>query len=193
MQSIDVREKLKLKRYAEACDAQGWDYAPFVADAFGALSSQARRILGDLLDTKLEGQSPEGAAARAEVWGALTGAAFTRAARQRVRARASDKPAGLAVSLLDFTHTWKLTPNHWLPPPVVPPESQAVEIPHPQSSSSYPQLELSTGHFDKVKPSCAPTAEPQPAVPRGEDTTSTTRNSILRYVPACLAKLNIKS
>ena len=121
-------------------------------------------------------------------------AAIARAARQRVRARASDQPAGLAVSLLDFTHKRKLSTNHWLSPTVVPPESQAVEIPHPRSSSGYPQLELSTGHFDTVKPSCAPSAEPQPAVPRNDGTASTTRttSSILRYVPACLAKLNLK-
>ena len=124
----------------------------------------------------------------------MTGAAIARAARQRVRARASDQPAGLAVSLLDFTHKRKLSTNHWLSPTVVPPESQAVEIPHPRSSSGYPQLELSTGHFDTVKPSCAPSAEPQPDVPRNDGTASTTRttSSILRYVPACLAKLNLK-
>ena len=70
----DQRYVTKMRKYQQLCEAQQWSYHPFVADAYGALSSQARAFLSGLLDPKRIPALHDDPGLFNEVWSALSGA-----------------------------------------------------------------------------------------------------------------------
>ena len=49
----DDRAASKMHKYKGLCTTKQWNYQPFVADVYGALSSQARTLLSHYMDSKL--------------------------------------------------------------------------------------------------------------------------------------------
>ena len=101
---MDSAARAKCRKYKKACDDEGWDFMPFVADTFGAVRSDARSFVGTIIQRKGEAFTPllPHEAGQA-IWSAVSGAAVHRAASQLSRAALTDNPADMPLALLDLT------------------------------------------------------------------------------------------
>ena len=101
---MDSAARAKCRKYKKACDDEGWDFMPFVADTFGAVRSDARSFVGTIIQRTGEAFTPllPHEAGQA-IWSAVSGAAVHRAASQLSRAALTDNPADMPLALLDLT------------------------------------------------------------------------------------------
>ena len=78
----DDRAASKMHKYKGLCTTKQWNYQPFVADVYGALSSQARTLLSHYMDSKLNPIVKANPGVCSEVWSGVSGAIVARAGRQ---------------------------------------------------------------------------------------------------------------
>ena len=109
---MDSAARAKCRKYRKACDEEGWDFMPFVADTFGAVRSDARSFVGSIISRKTEAFAPllPHEAGQA-FWSAVTGAAVYRASSQLSRAASLDCPAEMPLALLDLASVRSLRAN----------------------------------------------------------------------------------
>ena len=62
-----------MHKYKGLCTTKQWNYQPFVADVYGALSSQARTLLSHYMDSKLNPTVKANPGVCSEVWSGVTG------------------------------------------------------------------------------------------------------------------------
>ena len=55
---MDSAARAKCRKYRKACDEEGWDFMPFVADTIGAVRSDARSFVGSVISRKTEAFAP---------------------------------------------------------------------------------------------------------------------------------------
>ena len=115
----DDRAASKMHKYKGLCTTKQWNYQPFVADVYGALSSQARTLLSHYMDSKLNPTVKANPGVCSEVWSGVSGAIVARAGRQWHRMQSMDTPALLPLNCLDWAKRQKLLASHWMEADVI--------------------------------------------------------------------------
>ena len=80
---LDEAAEVKNRKYKELCAVKGWTFVPAVCDAFGAMRSNTRMLVKKIIkkvETKVEAE--ERPLIGRKVWGTLTTAIVSRAAKQ---------------------------------------------------------------------------------------------------------------
>ena len=89
---VDQTAQLKHHKSRQLCQAHGWEFMPFVADAYGALRTDARDMVSTLIQRHHTKFAPltEAEVGRA-VWSTVSAAAVARAAMQLSRMLQADR------------------------------------------------------------------------------------------------------
>ena len=100
---MDQTAQLKHHKSRQLCQAHGWEFMPFVADAYGALRTDARDMVSTLIQRHHTKFAPltEAEVGRA-VWSTVSAAAVARAAMQLSRMLQADRPLGMDIDGLNL-------------------------------------------------------------------------------------------
>ena len=100
---LDEAAEVKNRKYKELCAVKGWTFVPAVCDAFGAMRSNTRMLVKKIIkkvETKVEAE--ERPLIGRKVWGTLTTAIVSRAAKQLAQVANIDNPAGIPLAALNW-------------------------------------------------------------------------------------------
>ena len=150
----DEATRLKIRKNTAPCASAGWTCKPFVADVFGALHADARKLLAELIARHASDFQPltRGAAGRT-IYSTITGAAVARAAIQIARHARMDAPAGIPTNSLEL-----FTPR--LPRSTLP---RASESPAGAVTQVVDPVDISSGNG--APPAVVRTCTPSAALP----------------------------